>query len=167
MRNKSPSIKTLLIVILEINLKIIAETAKQKQQDNTSFAEYLKVQNPEKIDKIVHQLSDIITPKIDCLECGNCCHNLRPIATFEEMSPFVESKNYEAFKYLKGFACKNLDGKACTIYMDRPEECREYPYMHRNKFVTRTNELIQNYEICPIVFNVFEALKKELNWLTK
>lgn len=152
---------------LEINLKKIAETAKQKQEVNTSFANFLKVQDSDKVDEIVHRLSDRITPKIDCLECGNCCKNLRPIATVKEMSPFVEPENMEAFKYLKEFACKNLDGNACTVYLDRPEECRQYPYMHRDKFVTRTHELLLNYEICPIVFNVFEGLKKELNWISK
>jgi len=27
--------------------------------------------------------------------------------------------------------------------------------------------VLQNYEICPIVFNVFELLKKELVWINK
>lgn len=35
----------------------------------------------------------------------------------------------------------------------------------QDNFVTRTHELLQNYEICPFVFRVFEALKKELNWV--
>jgi Fe-S-cluster containining protein len=152
---------------LEINLKKIAKTAIQKQKENTDFTTFLKAQNSKKVDEIIHRLSDVVMPKIDCLECGNCCNNVRPIATFKEMSPFVEPENFEACKYLKGFACKNLDGKACTIYLDRPNECREFPYMHRDKFVERTNELIQNYEICPIVFNVFEGLKKELKWVSK
>lgn len=149
---------------LEIDLKTIAETAIQKQQENTSFANYLKVQNSKNLDKIIHKLSEAITPKMDCLDCGNCCHNLRPIATKKAMEPFVEPENFEKYKYLKGFVCKNLDGNACTIYLDRPNECREYPYLHRGDFVNRTYELLQNYENCPIVFNVFESLKKELNW---
>ena len=149
---------------IETNLKKIADSAKLKLELNTKFANYLKLQDSNKIDKIVHNLSDTITPKIDCLECGNCCHNLRPKATIEAMTPFVEPENMEAYKYLYGFACKNLDGNACTIYSDRPKECSEHPYLHRENFVTRTHELLQNYEQCPIVYNVFEALKQELNW---
>jgi len=152
---------------LEKNLNRITEIAKQKEQDNTSFANFLKVQNSDKIDTIVHQLSDSITPKIDCLECGNCCKNMRPKATNEALEPFVEPENIEAYKYLRGFACKNLDGNKCKVYIDRPKECSEFPYLHRNNFVTRTHELLQNYEICPIVFNVFELLKKELKWSIK
>ena len=105
---------------LNINLNSIAKTAKLKQQENIKFSAYIKFQNSQALDKTIHQVSEIITPKIDCLECGNCCHNLRPIATEEAMRPFVSLENMKAYKYLKGFACKNLDGNACTIYLDRP-----------------------------------------------
>lgn len=152
---------------LQKDLTKITEIAIENRNENISFGAFLKVQNSDKIDEIVHQLNNEVTPKIDCLECGNCCKNLRPIATEKAMSPFVEPKNMQAYKYLKEFACKNLDGNKCTIYKDRPSECSSFPYLDRNKFVTRTNELIQNYEICPIVFNVFEQLKEELNWSYK
>jgi Fe-S-cluster containining protein len=149
---------------LELNLKNISETAMQKQQENNSFASYLKVQDSEKIDAIMHKLDKEITPKIDCLDCGNCCNNMRPIANDEVLKQFVEPENIEEYKYLREFACKNLDGNACTVYENRPLECREFPYLHRDKFVTRTHELLQNYEICPIIFNVLERLKTELKW---
>jgi hypothetical protein len=149
---------------LEINLEKIAQIAIEKQRDNVSFGNYLKVQDSKKVDEIVHRLDKEISPKIDCTECGNCCRNLRPVATEEAMSPFVKPENMEKYKYVKGFECKNLDCNMCTIYETRPEECRQYPYLHRDKFVTRTSELIQNYEVCPIIYNVFEQLKTELDW---
>jgi Fe-S-cluster containining protein len=150
---------------LEINLKKIADAAIKNNQENIAFGEYLKVQDSDSLDKIIHKLSDTITPKIDCLDCGNCCNNMRPIATDEALKPFVEPENIQAYKYLKQFACKNLDGNACKVYENRPRECSEYPYLHRDKFATRTHELRQNYEICPIVYNVFEQLKTELKWV--
>lgn len=152
---------------LEINLKNIEQIAKLKLDENISFGNYLKDQDSEKIDEIVHRLYKEIAPQIDCLECGSCCQNLRPVAADEVLRLFVEPENIEKFKYLKGFACKNLNNKECIIYSERPEECREYPYMHRDKYVERTHELLQNYEICPIVFNIFELLKEELVWINK
>lgn len=149
---------------LEINLATIAETAEQKLAENQAFSIFLHNQNANLVDTTMHQLNTEITPKIDCLACGNCCHNLRPIASKEAMEPFVTPENMEAYKYLKGFACKNLNGKACTIYTDRPQECRSFPYLDRGNVINRTHELLQNYEICPIVFNSFEALKTKLNW---
>jgi hypothetical protein len=159
--------KTTTIMKLEINLKNIEQIAKLKEDENISFRSYLKVQDSEKVDEIVHRLYEEIAPQIDCLNCGNCCLNLRPIATDKVLSLFVEPKDIEAFKYLKSFPCKNLCDKKCTVYSVRPEECRSYPYLHKDEFVTRTYGALQNYEICPIVFNVFELLKKELMWINK
>jgi len=152
---------------LEINIKNIAQIAKLKEDENISFQSYLKGQDSEKVDEIVHRLYEEIAPQIDCLNCGNCCLNLRPLATNKELSRFVEPKDIEAFKYLESFPCKFLKDKKCTVYSDRPEECRSYPYLHKDKFITRTYGVLQNYEICPIVFNVFELLKIELEWSNK
>jgi len=149
---------------LETNLKRIKEIAKEKEAENLSFQKYLKGQDSDKIDSIVHRLNDDITPKISCLECGNCCINLRPIATNEEVGKYVQEKDIEEFKYSMSFSCTHLKDKGCTIYSERHEECRSYPYLDRNKFITRITGVLQNYEICPIVFNTFEFLKIETEW---
>lgn len=152
---------------LEINLQNIKLAAQQKQIENRSFHSFLKTQDSDKIDAIVQRLNDEVTPQISCLECGNCCQNLRPIASNEELRKFVAEKDIEDFKYLMSFTCTHLDGKACTKYLERPDECRLYPYMDRNDFVSRILGVLQNYEICPIVFNIFEQLKTELGWRYK
>jgi len=149
---------------LEINTKKIKHIAKEKEEENISFHSYLQGQDSEKVDEIVHRLYEEIVHQIDCTECGNCCLNLRPVVSDKELNKFVEPKNIEAFKYLESFPCKSIKDKKCTIYLDRHEECREYPYLHQNNFVKRSLGVLQNYEICPIVFNVFELLKTELGW---
>tara|TARA_B100000809_G_scaffold164322_1_gene161675 strand:- start:62 stop:532 length:471 start_codon:yes stop_codon:yes gene_type:complete len=153
--------------MLEVNLKTIAETAVNKEVDNRSFANYLKEQNVEKIDEIAQRLAKDFTDKIDCVACGSCCNNLRPIATTEELRKFVVEEKIEEYRYLERFSCKNLDSndsKKCTVYLDRPQECRDFPYMDRDNFAKRTIGILQNYKICPIVFNTYESLKDELNW---
>ena len=152
---------------LEINIKTIKEIAKQKKDENQSFHSFLKELDSNKVDAIVHKLNEEITPQISCLECGNCCMSLRPIATNEELIKYVEEKNIEDFKYLESFKCKHLDDKKCTIYLDRYDECKEFPYLDRDKFVSRIVGVLQNYEICPIVYNVFEQLKIETGWKNK
>ena len=152
---------------LEINIKNIQQIAQRKKNENLSFHSFLKEQDFDKVDEIVHRLYEEIAPQINCLKCANCCLNLRPIASNEELSKYVEEKDIEDFKYLMSFPCKYLKDKKCTIYSDRPEDCRSYPYLHKNEFVTRILGVLQNYEICPIVFNVFELLKIESGWRDK
>jgi len=149
---------------VEEDLCIITQIALEKEAENKSFSAYLGEQEVAEIDAIVQRLDALITPQVSCTDCGNCCRNMRPIASYKEMSPFVRDEDYEAFKYLKGFACKHLVDSKCTIYLQRPDVCRDFPYMDRPDFTTRTVGVFQNYEICPIVFNIVEQLKLELNW---
>jgi len=164
---------------IETNIKKIQQIADRKEDENLAFRSFLKGQDFNKVDEIVHKLYSEIAPQIDCLECGNCCINLRPTITDKELDRLAEidevtksdfeekylmQDDFEDFKYLRSVPCKYLKDKKCMIYSDRPEECRSYPYLHKDKFVSRTLGVLNNYEICPIVFNVFELLKVEFGW---
>jgi hypothetical protein len=147
---------------LEKNIEKIQRFAQEKHDENEAFRRFLQAQNPDLIDELVHKLNDRIAAQIDCLECGYCCQNLRPIAADEVLLNFVEPKNLAKYKYADSFACKHLDGKKCTIYTNRFEECKMFPYLYRNDFLSRLSGIFGNYEFCPIVFNVVEQLKLEL-----
>jgi len=164
---------------IETNIKKIQQIADRKEDENLAFRSFLKGQDFDKVDEIVHKLYSEIAPQIDCLKCGNCCINLRPTITDKELDRLVEidevtksdfeekylkQDDFEDLKYLRSVPCKYLKDKKCMIYSDRPEECRSYPYLHKDKFVSRTLGVLNNYEICPIVFNVFELLKVEFGW---
>jgi hypothetical protein len=152
---------------IEENLDIIASIALEKAVENTSFATYLKAQDANEIDLVVERLNATITPQVSCTDCGQCCRSMRPEASYEAMSPFVTDENYEAFKYLKGITCKHLVDSKCTVYLERQQVCKDFPYMDVPGFSGRTVGIFQNYEICPIVFNIVEHLKVELDWSDK
>ena len=149
---------------IEENLKNIANIALEKTAENSSFSTYIKAQDADEIDQVVAHLDALITPQVSCTDCGNCCRNMRPAVSYKEMRPFVTDENYETFKYLKGFICKNLMDSKCAIYLERPEVCKDFPYMDIPGFTGRTVGVFQNYEICPIVYNIVEHLKVELDW---
>ena len=58
--------------------------------------------------------------------------------------------------------CPFQDGNACSVYDDRPDVCRSFPHLHKKDFVFRLSQVVENCEVCPIVFNVYERLKGEL-----
>ncbi len=156
-----------LYMTLETNLKKIQEIALQKREHNQAFRIFLEGQESDQIDDIVLRLNKEITPQIDCTACGNCCTKLRPIASVEVLKQFVDLDKIEEVKYAMSITCKHVKNKKCTQYLDRPEECRLYPYMDRDQFVSRIVGILQNYEICPIVYNICEHLKVELGWNAK
>jgi len=135
------------MILLELNLEKISRIAEQKEKENLDFRFFLKGQDPEKIDKIVHRLNKLIVEQIDCTQCGNCCKTtgtsisdseliilagLENITATEFEARFVEKEENDNAKYLKEIPCKYLSEKKCTIYENRPEDCRSYPHTHKN-----------------------------------
>jgi len=164
---------------LEINIEKIARLAEQREDENYRFRVFLKGQEDDKIDIMVHKMDKEIRSQIDCKECGNCCIHLHPSVTDEEIETLsrldhhtpieyvaknIVNDNSENMKYLKDTPCKYLHDKKCSIYLERPEDCKSYPHTQKEHFIHRTYSMIDNYGICPIVFNLFEQLKMELKF---
>ena len=167
---------------LELNIERIKLISKRKEDENYKFRAFLKGLDSDKVDKIVHKLNDEIVSQINCQDCGNCCKLLRPCVTDTEIVAlslidkiskkdyifkFVEKDDFDDTNYLKDTPCRYLKDKSCTIYENRPLDCKSYPHTQKKNFISRTLGVIENYEICPIVFNIYELLKQELNFKTK
>lgn len=164
---------------LELNLEKIAIIANEKEEENFDFRAFLKGLDFDEVDEIAHRIDKKLRDQIDCQQCGNCCKSLMPSVTNNEIDKlsridkissndfidrFIEVDNIDDIKYLKDSPCKYLHYKSCSIYTNRPEVCKSYPHTQKNKFVTRTYGMIDNYGICPIVFNLFEELKYALGY---
>ncbi len=164
---------------LVTDLKKIERLGRMREEENMDFRIFLKGRHSEKVDAVVHQLHKDISRQIDCTECGNCCNSLRPSVSKENIQALakLESLSEKDFKdkyvakdefyqeeYLKSMPCHYLKDKKCTIYDQRPEDCRSYPHTHKEGFTSRLFGVLNNYSKCPIVFNILEHLKRELKY---
>lgn len=164
---------------IETNLEKIQKLAKQREEENWKFRSFLKGSDylPEKIDQTVYALFQEVSSKIDCTKCGNCCRKIRPVLSCSDIERFAKglaiSANQFKERYLvkcngeKGFwfktkPCPFLKDNRCSRYPLRPKDCQSFPHLHKKDFVFRLINVIENYAICPIVFNVYERLKTEL-----
>lgn len=158
------------------DLHIIKQIAADKEVENDHFKVFLKQQNSEQVDLIVHQLNESITPQIDCTQCGNCCKSLMINVTPDETAALalhlkmevavVKEKFIEISEQgkmiINTIPCHFLGGTRCTIYENRFTECREFPHLHNNNFTVRLFGIMMYYAMCPIIFNVVETLKEKL-----
>jgi uncharacterized protein len=165
-------------VPLETDLKRIKHIAKEKETENDRFKSFLKQQDVKKIDQLVHQLNEAITPEIDCTICGNCCKSLMINVTREETVALAAHLNLTVNdlkeKYIEEsdqgqmvintIPCHFLEGNRCSIYQQRFTECREFPHLHKSNFTGRLFGTFMYYEMCPIIFNVVEKLKENIHF---
>lgn len=150
----------------------------EKAIENIFFKKHLRQFSSAKIDLMIGELQDAITPQIDCMQCANCCKSLEPGLEQDEVEKLAQLKQMEIenFKqtfvaydgeahYLKAKPCLFLNDCACSIYNDRPKACQEYPHLLQKDMKYRKT-FWENYSICPIVFNVIEELKKQTNFIS-
>jgi len=165
-----------------MDIEKIERISQKKENENFRFRGFLKGQDNEKIDRIVSRLHKDISGLIDCTTCGNCCMKLKPCVTDAEIKRlsvidsvslenfrvnFIKKDDFENVQCLKDVPCKYLLDKKCRIYADRPAECKSYPHTHLPDFNSRTLGVIENTAICPIVFNLFEQLKREFGFRSR
>lgn len=171
---------------MNVDARNVESLARKKEDENYDLRQYLKWQDDlseQELDQRVFELADQAFAGVDCATCANCCKGLNPGVTDAEALRLADrlSMSVEEFRsrYLKApepddedpddaswtirqDPCPFLADNRCTLYKDRPEECREYPYLHKPEFSHRTLGMIERTFTCPIVYQVFEELKARL-----
>jgi uncharacterized protein len=164
---------------LLLHLDTIKQLAAEKENENDAFRFYLKQQDAAAMDKKVQQLNASIAPKIDCTACGNCCKSLLINVTEQEAinlaahlklpTQTLQEKYLEVSPggkmVISSVPCHFLNSNKCSIYEHRFEGCREFPHLDRDNFTQRLFGTMMYYGTCPIIFNVVEALKKEVGFI--
>lgn len=163
---------------LEISVAVIASLAEAHWADNWNFRAYLQQEvAPKDIDRAAQEICRDVSNKIDCTACGNCCREIYPhfrpadvtrLASGLGQSELELSKTMrdegENTKVFCASPCPMLKQKKCTVYDYRPDDCREYPHLHKPDFLGGSIGTIENYGTCPIVFNVYGQLKRVFHY---
>lgn len=148
----------------------------QKNIENIFFKKHLRNYSSAVIDEKIHALNKSVSAQIDCTRCANCCKQLEPGLETHEITRLASEKQMPAdefrqvyigfdgeAQFLKTKPCMFLDSCKCSIYENRPAACAGYPHLD-GKDMKYKRSLWSNYAVCPIVFNVIECLKTELNF---
>ncbi len=146
--------------------------------ENDQFQFYLRQVDSQEIDKAVFQLAEIISPKINCTDCGNCCKSLMVNIDEAEANHLAQhlgksrddfdeayiSKGESGRMVINSIPCHFLEDNSCSVYEHRFAGCREFPALHVPDFNKRLFTTYMHYDRCPIIFNVMENLKLNLQF---
>jgi len=127
-------------------------------------------------NKTLRQLPDLheeAFEKVDCLACARCCKSFSPrfktpdvkrIAKAMGMRESVFIETYlrvdeEGDFVVKSSPCPFLGAdNHCSVYEDRPSDCRRFPYTDEDVLIKRPVLTLKNTEFCPITYYVIEKL---------
>jgi hypothetical protein len=162
-----------------IDLIALRRDARTNATRNKYYRQYIKESLPlsnDALDKEVASLADAAFERIDCLDCGNCCRRKEIAVTAKDVrrcarglgissEQFVRryvAETRDGDAYIKGGPCPFLGSdNACAIYADRPQACRDFPYLHERKVRARSLTMLENVGECPIVADVWAKLMKQ------
>jgi Fe-S-cluster containining protein len=157
----------------------VQRLAEEIQDENWAFRAWIKSsfdRDEEQLMSVVQWLAEDVTAQIDCTTCANCCQVLSPTLDQEDVQRLARALDLdvpslqttylqqgESGKWELPAPCPLLDDRLCRVYDARPNSCREYPHLHSD-FRAHSIARINDTFICPIVFNVVEGMKVELDW---
>jgi len=162
----------------QTDLQSIADFAIAHHAENDRFSAFIKEFKDEDIDAKVQELDALISPTISCTDCGNCCKSLMVCLNEQEADrlsshlkmdrPHFDEQYLEkgsnGMMIMNQMPCHFLQDNKCTIYEYRFEGCKEFPALHLPHFKRRVFTTFMHYDRCPIIFNVVEQLKNEMNF---
>ena len=141
------------------------------------YKDFLAKANKNAVLKALPDLHETAFEKIDCLSCGNCCKGYSPrfktpdIKRISKVLGLRESKfidkyltiDQEGDYVLISKPCPFLgDDNFCSIYEDRPSDCKRFPYTDEDVFIKRQVLTLKNSSFCPAVYFVLEKLTAQL-----
>lgn len=152
---------------------ILKNWEKKSAERTKIYKRYLEKADRNAVLKQLPDLHEEAFSKIDCLQCARCCKQYSPrfktpdikrISRLLKMKESVFIDTYlkldeEGDYVVKSAPCPFLGAdNHCSIYEDRPSDCRRFPYTDEDVFLKRPRITLKNAGFCPAVYYVLERL---------
>ena len=158
----------------------LRQLAEAKADENFAFRDFLKHRtrlSSEEVDALVFEIAERVTKRTDCTACANCCKEAVPTLSQEDVDRLAGNLGISGTEFISRYLkptesgednpwimrerpCSFLKDNRCTVFDYRPANCRDYPYLHKPECTRRTLSMIGRLSDCPIVFEVWEELKR-------
>lgn len=161
------------LLLCNMSSDLLKNWEKKSAERRKLYKQYLKRVEKNKLLKQLPELHEEAFSKVDCLQCANCCKNYSPrfkttdikrIAKHLQMKESVFIDTYlkvdeEGDFIVKTKPCPFLGAdNYCSIYENRPSDCRRFPYTDEDVIYKRQALTLKNAEFCPITYYVLEKL---------
>lgn len=161
-----------------ISPKNVKRFAQKKEEENYAFRTFLKENaEPQEFDEKVNRLHRELFTTYDCSKCRNCCkefHSSIPVEDIEQDAKYlkIDAEEFkrrflELDKHEEGFITRHKpcdflqpDGN-CLLGECRPHSCKEYPHTNKPDRIESLLSMLENAEVCPVVYEIIERLKQD------
>ena len=152
---------------------ILKNWEKKSADNQKKYKQFLHRADKNKVLKALPDLNEEAFSKIDCLQCANCCKNYSPRFKTPDIKRISKVMGLRESDFIDKYLRVDEDGdfvvnekpcpflgadNFCSIYEDRPSDCRRFPYTDEDVIIKRKELTLKNSTFCPITYYVLEKL---------
>ncbi len=152
---------------------ILNNWEKKSAERQKLYKQYLQRAKKNEVLKQLPGLHDGAFSRIDCLQCANCCKNYSPRFKTPDVKRISRHLKMRESEFIEKYLLVDEDGdfvvnslpcpflgtdNYCTIYDERPSDCRRFPYTDEDVIIKRQALTLKNSTFCPITYYVLEGL---------
>ncbi|MBS1761022.1 MAG: YkgJ family cysteine cluster protein [Bacteroidetes bacterium] len=152
---------------------LLSNWEKKTVERQKLYKQYLQRAKKNNVLRQLPELHEEAFSKIDCLQCANCCKNYSPRFKTPDIKRISKHLKMKEGEFVETYLWEDEDGdfvlktlpcpflghdNCCTIYEERPSDCRRFPYTDEDVMIRRQSLTLKNSTFCPITYYVLEKL---------
>ena len=146
---------------------------KKSKERQKIYKNYLQRASKNNVLRQLPDYHEEAFSKVDCLQCANCCKNFSPRFKTPDIKRLSKLLRMRESDFIETYLKVDEDGdyvantspcpflgadNYCSIYEDRPSDCRRFPYTDEDVIFKRQPLTLKNSTFCPITYFVLEKL---------
>ncbi len=150
---------------------------KKSEEHNKKYKQLLHRTDKNRVLKVLPEFHEEAFEKIECLQCANCCKNYSPRFKTPDVKRISKHLKMRESIFIEKYLLVDEDGdfvankkpcpflgtdNYCSIYEERPSDCRRFPYTNEDVFIKRKELTLKNSTFCPITYFVLEKLLEKI-----
>ena len=153
--------------------KILVNWQKKSTERQKLYKQFLQRAKKNEVLDQLPGLHEEAIGAIDCLQCANCCKNYSPRFKTPDIKRISKHLGLRESDFIDTYLKVDEEGdfvvislpcpflqpdNYCSIYEERPSDCRRFPYTDEDVVIKRQPLTLKNSTFCPITYYVLEGL---------
>lgn len=153
--------------------KLLQNWEKKSAENQKKYRRLLDRADKNKVLKQLPDLHEEAFSQVDCLTCAACCKNYSPRFKTPDIKRISKHLGMKEGVFIETYLRLDEDGdyvvrskpcpflgadNFCSIYEERPSDCRRFPYTDEDVLIKRKALTLKNSTFCPAVYFVLEKL---------
>jgi len=156
---------------------LLVNWEKKSRERQKLYKQFLQRVSKNEVLSRQQEIHEEAFNKVDCLSCANCCKKYSPRFKTPDIKRISKLLGLREGVFIETYLKEDEDGdfvlqtvpcpflgsdNFCSIYEDRPSDCRRFPYTDEDVLIKRESLTLKNSSFCPITYYTLERLIQDI-----